>query len=87
MQRRNWSTSSIPSDPAVDPNRGRFRWWNPRPEDQVKVQDVYPRREVNSQVADRLQSLVMEYAPVGETDIEKERSWGGVKAVVHKIRP
>ncbi|MBL0061802.1 MAG: cell surface protein SprA [bacterium] len=78
MQRRNWSISSIPSDPDVDPNRGRFRWWNPRPEDQVKVQDVYPRREVNSQVADRLQSLVMEYAPVGETDIEKEHSWGGV---------
>ncbi len=52
--------------------RGRFRWWNPRPEDQVKVQDVYPRREVNSQVADRLQSLVLEFAP-DSSDIEKRR--------------
>ncbi len=78
MQRRNWAMSSIPVDPGVDSLRGRFRWWNPRPEDQVKVQDVFPRREVNSQVADRLQSLILEYAPVGATDDEKARSWGGV---------
>lgn len=77
MLRKNWTISSIPVDPDIDSLRGRFRWWNPRPEEQVRVQDVFPEREINSQVADRLQSLVLEYVPVGETDQEKLTSWGG----------
>ncbi|MCB1060000.1 MAG: cell surface protein SprA [Calditrichaeota bacterium] len=77
MLRKNWTISSIPVDSELDSLRGRIRWWNPRPEDQVRVQDVYPERETNSQVADRLQSIVMEFVP-DSSDGAPERSWGGV---------
>jgi hypothetical protein len=77
MLRKNWTVSSIPVDPEIDSLRGKVRWWNPRPEEQVKVQDVFPEREINSQVADRLQSIVMEFVP-DATGLAPERSWGGV---------
>ncbi|MCC6476933.1 cell surface protein SprA, partial [bacterium] len=77
LQRRNWTLSSIPLDDQVDSLRGKLRWWNPRTDEQVHVQDVFPEREVNSQVADRLQSLMMEFVP-DATDAHPERSWGGV---------
>lgn len=77
LLRKNWQISSIPENPAIDSLRGRFRWWNPRPEEQVRVQDVYPEREVNSQVADRLQSMILEFVPDQSTG-RPEESWGGV---------
>ena len=77
LMRRMWSLSSIPSSSDIDPRRGRLRWWNPNTRDQVPVREVFPDREVNSQVANTLQSLVLEYTP-DSTDGLPERSWGGV---------
>lgn len=77
LLRRNWTISSIPSDPDIDSLRGRFRWWNPVGDYQVYVKDVFPDRETNSQVADRLQSLVLEFTPDTTTGAPDE-SWGGV---------
>ncbi len=78
LLRRNWSISSIPvQDPGIDSLRGRLKWWNPVGDQQVRVKDVFPEREINSQVADRLQSLVMEFTPDESTGFP-EQSWGGV---------
>jgi len=79
LLRKNWSTSSFPEESGVDSLRGRMRWWNPRPDDQndVKVRDVYPERQTNSQVADRLQSLILEFEPDQSTG-NPQSSWGGV---------
>ncbi|MCB9357752.1 MAG: cell surface protein SprA [Calditrichaeota bacterium] len=84
LLRRNWTISSIPviagasgGDTRIDSLRGRLKWWNPIGDYQVKVKDVYPEREVNSQVADRLQSLVLEFTPDSSTGDPTE-SWGGV---------
>jgi len=77
MLRKNWTKSSIPTDPDIDSLRGRFRWWNPFGDEQVRVQEVFPEREVNSQVADRLQSLVLDFEPDTSTG-NPEESWGGV---------
>ncbi|MBK6767356.1 MAG: cell surface protein SprA [bacterium] len=80
--RKNWTVSSIPvvgpsGDPGIDSLRGRFRWWNPVGDFQVHVKDVFPERETNSQVADRLQSLVLEFYPDSSTG-QPDDSWGGV---------
>ncbi|MBU0509716.1 cell surface protein SprA [bacterium] len=77
MQRRMWSLSSPPTDPAIDRRRGRLRWWNPNTRDQVPVREVFPDREVNSQVANTLQSLILEFTP-DPAAVDKSESWGGV---------
>lgn len=77
LMRRTWTISSIPDDPDIDMRRGRFRWWNPTVRDQVLVKDVFPEREVNSQVANTLQSMILEFVP-DENDGQPEKSWGGI---------
>lgn len=77
MMRGNWSISSIPEDDSIDMRRGRFKWWNPLSEQQVEVKDVYPNKETNNDVAERLQTLIMEFTPEDETGVP-ERSWGGM---------
>lgn len=77
MQRRMWTVSSVPIDPGIDRRRGRLRWWNPNTRDQVPVREVFPDREINSQVANTLQSLIMEFTP-DEEAVDKRESWGGV---------
>jgi cell surface protein SprA len=82
LNRRTWTISSIPDRTTwgLEPRRGRLRWYNPNPRDQVPVKDVYPEREVNSQVANTLQSIIFEFKPDPSTDagLEPEKSWGGV---------
>jgi cell surface protein SprA len=83
MLRRMWTVSSIPEDDQIEMLRGRLRWWNPNTREQVPVKEVFPEREVNSQVANTLQSLVLEFTPDSSHDDpdstwHKERSWGGV---------
>jgi cell surface protein SprA len=85
MSRRTWSISSIPTNPSpngvpvreIDHRRGRLRWYNPNTRDQVPVKEVFPDREVNSQVANTLQSLIFEFTPdtIGGP---ADSSWGGV---------
>ncbi len=81
ISRRQWSISSIPVDHdlrcADATHRGRLRWYNPDPAHQVQVKDVFPDRETNSQVANTLQSLVLEFAP-DAADGDTAQSWGGV---------
>ena len=67
----------IDHDLGARPHRGRLRWYNPDPAHQVQVKDVFPDREINSQVANTLQSLVLEYAP-DTTGGDTTGSWGGV---------
>lgn len=83
LSRRTWTLSSIPLDSNnVDLARGRILWYNPNTRDQVLVKDVFPNRDVNSNVANTLQSLIMEFKPDSNTDElgvpHPERSWGGV---------
>ncbi len=77
MMRRNWTIASIPEDPEIDYRRGRLIWHNPRTNDQVKVKDVFPEREVNSQVANTLQSIIMKFTP-DTAAVDLRESWGGV---------
>ncbi len=81
LLRRMWNVSSPPADVQqglLDPRRGRIRWWNPNTRDQVPVREVFPEREVNSQVANTLQSLKIEFTPDTADSRPPERSWGGV---------
>ncbi|MBI5060319.1 cell surface protein SprA [candidate division KSB1 bacterium] len=79
LQRKQWTISSIPSDSLIDHNRARLRWWNPNTDNQVPVQEVFPDRQVNSNVANTLQSLLMEITPdEAISDAEKQRQWAGV---------
>lgn len=75
IQRRMWTVSSIPLDENIARRRGRLRWYNPNTLHQVPVRDVFPDRDVNSQVANTLQSLIMEFEP---DSVHVETSWGGV---------
>lgn len=78
LTRRMWTVSSMPANTEdIDLRRGRLRWYNPNTRDQVPVRDVFPEREVNSQVANTLQSLWLSFAP-DATDGPPERSWAGV---------
>ena len=77
MMRGNWSISSIPIDDDIDPRRGRFKWWNPLSEQQVEVQDVFPEKETNNDVAERLQTLILEFIPDDSPGSSVKRSWGG----------
>lgn len=77
MSRRQWSVSSVPLDPNIDSRRGRIRWYNPQTRDQVPVKEVFPEREVNSQVANTLQSMWVSFDPDATNGEPAERSWGG----------
>ncbi len=78
LQRRQWTNSSIPVDARLLPRRGRMVWYNPNTDRQVPVKDVFPERETNSQVANTLQSLVLEYTPPVMDADSMRRSWGGI---------
>ncbi len=75
--RRQWSISSIPVDSDIDSLRGRIVWYNPTVRGQVAVQEVFPEREVNENVANTLQSLNIIYRPDTSTG-HAEKSWAGV---------
>jgi len=78
LNRRSWSIASIPVDSTIDMRRGRLVWYNPDPRHQVGVKEVFPEREVNSSVAQTLQSLKMIFAPDETDGAAPQRSWGGV---------
>jgi len=79
LTRRMWTVSSMPQNTEdIDLRRGRLRWYNPNTRDQVPVRDVFPEREVNSQVANTLQSLWLSFAPDATGGQPPERSWAGV---------
>ncbi|MBU0692177.1 cell surface protein SprA [bacterium] len=78
MMRGNWSIASIPEDEAIDKRRGRFKWWNPMTEQQVEVQEVFPEKETNNDVAERLQTMIFEFVPDETANSNPRRSWGGV---------
>ena len=77
VERGSWSVASVPVDDNIDSRRGRLRWWNPRPQDAVPIQDVHPERELNSQEPHTLPSLRLEFASDTSSG-PPERSWGGV---------
>ncbi len=77
LLRRQWTLSSIPVDPDIDSLRGRMIWYNPTVSGQVPVQEVFPDREVNQNVANTLQSLNITFRPDSSLD-DATRSWGGI---------
>jgi cell surface protein SprA len=80
MSRRMWTISSMPSDDRIIHRRGRMNWWNPNPNSQVHVKDVFPERDVNQNVANTLQSIKIKYTPdtTLSTPDSVRRSWGGI---------
>ena len=88
IMRRTWNISSIPPGalPPGNPNteqnymRGKLDWYNPY--DQVPIKDIWPDREVNSQVASNVHVLNLNFTPTEDTLLWKydtEESWAGIQ--------
>ncbi|MFQ6112517.1 MAG: cell surface protein SprA [bacterium] len=69
--RRNWTRASAPADNRHNfTNMSNYIWYNPF--GQVAVKEIYPKREVNPNVPNRVHVLTFEFYP------EDVKSWGGV---------
>lgn len=89
VRRRGWTAASHPFRlPYGDSRsvfddldyRGRLIWYNPY--NQIPIKDIWPNREINSQVANSTDILVMQYDPTVNnfrTNAAEPRStWNGV---------
>lgn len=84
IMRRQWRTASNPVSSMPTANKGTFVWFNPF--DQVAIEDVWPNRPTNPNVAQRTHVLSMFFSPVapdnGAPPIKTSPltySWGGVQ--------
>ena len=90
IMRRNWLLSSVPSGavPSQDSakyrnvGRGELIWFNPY--DQVHINEIWPDREVNSQVASNVHVLDLQFVPREDSisqayNIPVSESWGGIQ--------
>ncbi|MFQ5864419.1 MAG: cell surface protein SprA [bacterium] len=69
--RRNWTQASAPADSIHDfTNMSNYIWYNPF--GQVPVKEIYPKREVNPNVPNRVHVLTFRLYP------QDENSWGGI---------
>lgn len=76
--RKGWTQASVPA--GADSlwnysNLASLLWFNPF--NQVHINDIYPEREVNTQVSQRTHVLTLEVFPEDESDNQTNR-WAGV---------
>ncbi len=85
VMRKGWHAASFPKsipfrdNPAYD-KRGKLMWYNPTR--RVPIQDIWPNREVNNNVAKDVHILELEYKPgvnnFRDPSIEPEKTWNGI---------
>ena len=83
IMRRQWTIASYPFGEPEGKRRGTFVWFNPY--DQVPIQEIWPNRPTNANVAQRTHVLTFYFSPVEPgpeypmtKEDELESSWGGV---------
>jgi cell surface protein SprA len=82
IMRRTWTLASFPEEaPNVDQRHGRqsqrpLIWYNPY--DQVPIQEIWPDREVNANVAQNTHILTVRFWPDTESGLNPSRSWNGI---------
>ena len=83
IMRRQWTTASYPAGTVPYKGRGRFVWFNPF--DQVPIEEIWPNRPTNANVAQRTHVLsfwFVPHSPDNTFEPNKEpyyaQSWGGV---------
>jgi hypothetical protein len=78
IMRRAWTLASYPTG-AVDADsiHGAIRWYNPY--EQVFIQEIWPDREVNANVAQKTNVLTVQLHPdTIQYDPNLERRWNGI---------
>jgi len=82
IMRRQWNMASYPAGTVAGKKRGRFVWFNPF--DQVEIQEIWPNRPTNANVAQRTHVLSFYFIPespdsayVPNKEPEFAQSWGG----------
>ncbi len=84
ITRKGWTDASAPvaiqslfSDKQYAmAQRGRLIWYNPYT--RVRINDIWPEREVNSQTGQLTDILIMEFTPAAYQDRALAESWNGV---------
>jgi hypothetical protein len=83
VMRRQWYMASYPTGSGLGKKLGRFVWFNPF--DQVAIEEIWPNRPTNSNVAQRTHVLSFSFVPgspdsayVPNKEPEYAQSWGGV---------
>jgi len=90
IARKGWYPASHPvrlpkgeSPSSVDDTldvRGRFYWYNPY--QAVSIKDIWPNRELNSQVANTTTIMIMDYDPTvnnfRSSQFDSTRTWNGI---------
>ena len=95
VRRKAWSPASHPYhlpdkdqrstglDDALD-YRGRLIWYNPY--QQVPIQEIWPNRELNGQVAKLTDALFLEYDPrvnnFRSSQVDSSRTWNGIMRAI-----
>ncbi|MCI0513377.1 cell surface protein SprA [candidate division KSB1 bacterium] len=81
--RRSWTLSSCPEDSLILMGQsraaklGRLYWYNPW--EQVYIKDIWPNRDINPNVPQRVNVLSVKFDPSQALDISNpETNWGGV---------
>ncbi|TKJ41113.1 hypothetical protein CEE37_05445 [candidate division LCP-89 bacterium B3_LCP] len=83
IMRKQWTISSYPHGEPEGKSRGTFVWFNPY--DQVPIEDIWPSRPTNANVAQRTHVMTMYFGPqladsayLATKEPEVANSWGGV---------
>lgn len=83
IMRRQWTQASYPAGVIAGKRRGRFAWFNPF--DQVAIEDIWPNRPTNANVAQRTHVLSFYFIPTSPDSnyfYNKQpvyaQSWNGV---------
>ncbi len=83
IMRRQWTQAAYPYGEPDDKSRGTMVWFNPY--DQVAIEDIWPSRPTNANVAQRTHVLTMYFGPrppeenyPNTKEPEAAASWGGM---------
>lgn len=77
IMRRAWSLASFPTGAVdADSSHGQIWWYNPY--EQVLIQEIWPDREVNANVAQRTHVLTMRLHPNSQYEPTLQREWNGI---------
>ncbi|MFH0883175.1 MAG: cell surface protein SprA [bacterium] len=93
VRRKSWFPASHPfhlpyldqrsADDGLD-YRGRLVWYNPY--QQVPIQEIWPNRELNGQVAKLTDALFIEYDPrvnnFRSAQVDSSRTWNGIMRAI-----
>jgi len=85
IMRRAWTLASAPVGKYPDVSRmGRVVWYNPW--EQVYIKDIWPNRDINPNVPQRVHVLTIEFTPADSSHLPPDSpyyfpvdsSWGGI---------